>query len=307
MSARVEKQWKEKGLAGYPTEAILGTLGHYGVQLDEASFKAAAADRFPLELAVDWKPKWKGTGQFAPFPYAAANELFNRLLPQQATPMKTAQVVLELIAHALKREAGHDDASLQEAFQHWDELVPQLPPDGDRRDTFLRELVGFLESWTETFNELPERLAKAGKREEAMRFALVHEVLFTSRQGCMSALVRAHCGEREAAVADLKAWAQEASRDVFARHPPSMGSYQLEEFEAAKVLGLGVFDEPRSRKWGLADSSPTCWGTWCRKSVAMASSGPRCAAGWSEPMPIRVGITESSAHALRSSWERICR
>ena len=253
MSARVEKQWKEKGLAGYPTEAILGTLGHYGVQLDEASFKAAAADRFPLELAVDWKPKWKGTGQFAPFPYAAANELFNRLLPQQATPMKTAQVVLELIAHALKREAGHDDASLQEAFQHWDELVPQLPPDGDRRDTFLPEPFGFLEPWTETFNELPERLAKAGKREEAMRFALVHEVLFTSRQGCMSPGAGAPGSGRRRW--PTSGWAQEASRDVFARHSALDGLYQLEEFEAAKVLGLGVFDEAAEQgKWGLADS-----------------------------------------------------
>lgn len=255
MSARVEKQWKEKGLSSYPIEAIFGTLGHYGIQLDEAGFKAAAADRFPLELAVDWQPKWKGTGQFGPFPYAAANELFSRLLPQQPTPMKTAHVVLELIAHALKRLAGHDDASLQEAFQHWDELVPLLPPDGDRRDAFLRELVGFLESWTQTFNELPERLAKAGKKEEAMRFASVHEVLFTSRQGCMRALVRAHSGEREAAVADLKAWAQEPTRDVFARHSALDGLYQLEEFEAAKASGLGVFDEAAVQgKWGLADS-----------------------------------------------------
>ena len=88
-----------------------------------------------------------------------------------------------------------------------------------------------------------------------MRFALVHEVLFTSSQGCMSALVRAHCGEREAAVADLKAWAQEASRDVFARHSALDGLYQLEEFEAANVLGLGVFDEAAEQgKWGLADS-----------------------------------------------------
>ena len=66
MTARVDKQWKDKGLTTYSTESILGTLGHYGLTIDEASFKASATSRFPLDLAMDWKPKWKGTGQFAP-------------------------------------------------------------------------------------------------------------------------------------------------------------------------------------------------------------------------------------------------
>ena len=101
MSARVDKQWKDKGLGGYSTEAILGTLGHYGVAYDEAGFKAAAAEKFPLELAMDWKSKWKGTGQFATFPYTAANELYTRLLPDSPTPMKGATQLIELIAHAL--------------------------------------------------------------------------------------------------------------------------------------------------------------------------------------------------------------
>lgn len=255
MSARVDKQWKDKGLTGYSTEAILGTLGHYGIALDEASFKATAASKFPLELAVDWKPKWKGTGQFAPFPYAAANELFNRLLPDLPAPMKTAHIVLDLIANALKLVAGREDAKLDDAFKNWDELVPRLPPKGDRRDAFLRELVTFLESWAQTFNELPERLAKAGKKDEAMRFALVHEVLFVDREGCMTALVRAQSGEREGAVADLKKWAEDTSRDIFARYSALDALFQLEEFEAAKPLGITVFDEAaKQEKWGLADS-----------------------------------------------------
>ncbi len=255
MTARVDKQWKEKGITTYSTESILGTLGHYGITIDEASFKASAAERFPLDLAIEWKPKWKGTGQFAPFPYAAANELFNRLLPDQPTPMKTAHVVLDLIANALKLVAGREDAKLDEAFKGWDETVPRLPPKGDSRDAFLRELVTFLESWAQTFNELPERLAKAGKKEDAMRFALVHEVLFTDRDGCMTALVRAQTGEREGAVADLKKWADDTSRDVFARYAALDALFQLEEFETAKPLGIAVFDEAaRQEKWGLADS-----------------------------------------------------
>ena len=255
MSARVDKQWKDKGLTTYSTEAILGTLGHYGVTLDEAGFKASAADRFPLELAIDWKPKWKGTGQFAPFPYAAANELFNRLLPDAPAPMKTAHIVLDLIANGLKEVAGREDAKLADAFKNWDDLVPRLPPKGDRRDAFLRELVTFLESWAQTFNELPERLAKVGKKDQALRFALVHEVLFTDREGCMTALVRAQSGEREGAVADLKKWAEDTSRDIFARYSALDALFQLEEFEVARSLGIAVFDEAaRQEKWGLADS-----------------------------------------------------
>ncbi len=255
MTARVDKQWKDKGLTTYSTESILGTLGHYGVTIDEASFKESATSRFPLDLAMDWKPKWKGTGQFAPFPYAAANELFDRLLPDQPTPMKTAHVVLDLIANALKLVAGREDAKLGEAFKNWDDAVPRLPAKGDSRDAFLRELVTFLESWAQTFNELPERLAKAGKKEDAMRFALVHEVLFTDRDGCMTALVRAQTGEREGAVADLKKWADDTTRDVFARYAALDALFQLEEFATAKPLGITVFDEAaRQEKWGLADS-----------------------------------------------------
>jgi hypothetical protein len=255
MTARVDKQWKDKGLTGYSTEAILGTLGHYGITLDEAGFKSTASSKFPLELAIEWKPKWKGTGQFASYPYAAANELFNRLLPDEPTPMKTAHVILDLIANGLKVVAAKEDANLAGAFKHWDEVVPKLPPKGDRRDSFLRELVTFLESWAQTFNELPERLAKAGKKDEALRFALVHEVLFTDREGCMTALVRAQTGEREAAVADLKKWAEDSSRDVFARYSALDAMFQLEEFEAAKPLGIAVFDAAAAEaKWGLADS-----------------------------------------------------
>lgn len=255
MSARVDKQWKDKGLTGFSTEAILGTLGHYGVTFDEAAFKAAANEKFPLELASDWKGKWKGTGQFATFPYAAANELSNRLLPDRPTPMKGATHLIELIAHALKLMGNMPDADLNGAFGRWDTLVAALPPKGDRRDAFLREFVTFIESWAQTFNELPERLAKAGKKDEALRFARVHEVLFTDREGCMTAVVRAHTGEKEAAVADLTKWAGDAARDVFARYSALDALVQLDEFEHVKTLGLSVFDAAAEKQsWGLADS-----------------------------------------------------
>ncbi|MFT3709553.1 MAG: hypothetical protein QM817_18145 [Archangium sp.] len=255
MSNRVDKQWKDKGLTGYSTEAILGTLGHYGIALDEGGFKTTANEKFPLELAIDWKPKWKGTGQFATFPYAAANELFSRLIPDKQSPMKTAHQVLELIAHALKLISGQADADLAAAFGRWDTAVAGLPPVGDRRDAFMREFVTFIESWAKTFNELPERLAKAGKKDEAMKFARVHEVLFADREGCMTAIVRAHTGEREAAVADLAKWSQDTGREIYARYSALDALLQLDEFEQIKSLGFGVFDAAAEQKqWGLADS-----------------------------------------------------
>ncbi|MFO0597282.1 MAG: hypothetical protein U0228_18355 [Myxococcaceae bacterium] len=255
MNARVDKQWKDKGLSGYSTEAILGTLGHYGVGYDEAGFKALAAEKFPLELAVEWKPKWKGTGQFATFPYAAANELFGRLLPEKPAPMKAAHQVIELIAHALKTLGQVADADLNAAFGRWDALAASLPAPGDRRDAFMREFVTFIESWAKTFNELPERLAKAGKKEEALKFARVHEVLFADREGCMTAVVRAYSGEKEAAVADLAKWSADAARDVYARYSAIDALVQLEEFETVKKLGIDVFDAAAEKKqWGLADS-----------------------------------------------------
>lgn len=56
-------------------------------------------------------------------------------------------------------------------------------------------------------------------------------------------------------MADLKKWAEDATRDVFARYSALDALFQLEEFEHAKSLGIAVFDEAaKEAKWGLADS-----------------------------------------------------
>ena len=73
MSAdRVDKQWKERGLEQYSTQAIIGSLNHYGVTVDEAGFRQLAAERYPLEIAGTWRGTWKGKGQFLQLPYVAA-------------------------------------------------------------------------------------------------------------------------------------------------------------------------------------------------------------------------------------------
>ena len=71
----------------------------------------------------------------------------------------------------------------------------------------------------------------------------------------MTALVRAQSGEREGAVADLKKWAEDTARDVFARYSALDALFQLEEFEVARSVGIAVFDAAaKEEKWGLADS-----------------------------------------------------
>ncbi len=254
MSERVEKQWKDKGLAAYSTSAIIGTLNHYGVKLDEPALKAAAADRSPLELAGEWGRTWKGTGQFAAFPYAAANELIARLFPERPTPMRVAQNLLELIAQGLRVASGQP-GDLGPAYATFEKFVPNLPAVGERRDAFLQELVSFIESWARPFNELPTQLAKAGKKEDALRFATVQETLFTDREGCVKALVRAETGEREAAITELDAWAADTSREVFKRYSALDALYQLQAWGGIKAAGLSVFDVAAAQeKWTLADS-----------------------------------------------------
>jgi hypothetical protein len=254
MAERVDKQWKDKGLAGYSTAAIIGTLNHYGIALDEASLATEAADKSPLEVAGAWGRTWKGTGQFVTFPYAAANELFARLFPDRPTPMTVARTVLELIAQGLKVVAGQP-GDLAAPFDAFEKAVPALPPVGERRDAFLREFVSFIEAYARPFNDLPTQLAKAGRGAEALRFAGVQETLFTDREGCVKALVRAALGERDAALAELTTWAGDAARDAFKRYSALDALYQLEAWDAVKTTGLAVFDAAATEeRWALADS-----------------------------------------------------
>jgi hypothetical protein len=255
MADRVDKQWKERGLATYSTAAIVGTLNHYGIALDEAALREAAKEATPLELAGAWKGAWKGTGQFATFPYAAANELLGRLFPDRPTPMKLATSLVELISAAVRRLDGKP-ADVAAAFAAWDAVAAGLPPEGQRRDMFVGEVVGFLEPWAKPFGDLPVLLAREGQREDALRFALVHEVLFPDRRGCATAVVRATLGEREVVVGELTGWAGDAARDVFQRYGAIDALFQLEAWEGIQAHGLAIFDlAAEQAKWTLADST----------------------------------------------------
>ena len=252
-SERVDKQWKEKGLSQYSTPAILGTLKHYGVAIDEAGLEAAG-EKYPLELAQSWKPSWKGTGQFALFPYAAADELLRRLFPERATPMQVANALVKLMAEALKILEGTAQ-DLAAPLAEVKKLEASLPAPGDRRDVFNSELIGFLDTWGSTFNDLPKRLATAGKREAALQFGQVQEAIFTERAGVMSALVEAICGDRAAAVRDLVGKVVEDGRDPYARYAALDALVQLDELDVVKHAGLTLFDAvEQAQAWALADS-----------------------------------------------------
>src|SRR4051812_7684016 len=97
MADRVDKNWQTGGLKGYSTEAILGTLSHYGAKVDEAGYRKLAADSYPMAIATQWHEGWKGTGQFARFPFAAAEELWSRWEKERLLPSALAEKLGALI------------------------------------------------------------------------------------------------------------------------------------------------------------------------------------------------------------------
>ncbi len=251
---RVDKSWKTKGLGGYSNDAILNTLRHYGVTVDETGFRDLAKESTPLHIAGAWKPSWKGTGQFQQFPYAAAEELLTRYFPERLTPFQLAQTVIAAILRASAVMGGQADASA-EVFEEFEAKKATLPAPGEQRNLFNSELIGFLERFQQPFNSLPKDLAKAGHRELAMKFARLHEGIFPDRVGAITALVRAVTDDREPAIKELVALGADASRDVFSRHAAVDSLFQAEAWEALKPVGLSLFDACADKNvWPVADS-----------------------------------------------------
>src|SRR4051812_25404637 len=117
MADRVDKNWQKIGLQGYSTEAIVGTLGHYGHPMDEASFRQLATDHYPMGIAEQWHQGWKGTGQFARFPFAAAQELWKRWVTDRMLPSEFAEAVGKLVLVLSQLLDGRADAPVGVAFK----------------------------------------------------------------------------------------------------------------------------------------------------------------------------------------------
>ncbi len=256
MSAdRVDKQWKTKGLSGYSTGAILGTLNHYGVKVDEAGFKTLGAAQYPMQIAGEWKLAWKGTGPFLPFPYAAADELMRRIFPDRVTPAHLAEKIVTVLGRASELLQGAP-ADLGPGLDELEKLVATLPAPGETRSLFTSELVGFLDRFAEPFEQLPSALQRAGHAALAQRTATAQETLFPDRKGVVTALLEAQAGASTEGIAKLAALVTAATdRTIFTRYWALDALSQLEALEPLKQHGLSLFDDAaKENRWPLADS-----------------------------------------------------
>ncbi len=251
---RVDKAWKDKGLAGYSTSALLGTLQHYGAAVDEATAKQSLAGKFPMEVARAWQATWTGKGQFAAFPYAAADELLKRLFPETPTPLTLASALITLTERAVAQAQGKPPEGFDRAFELAEAAIAQLPTADDRREVYLRELLGTLRTVAGPFNAMPKALFDAGQKDAGLRFAKVVEAIFTERAGCVTALLRALGGDA-AALDELKAKAADAAGDMYGRYAALDCLAQASAFAQLRETGLGVFDAAaQAQDWELADA-----------------------------------------------------
>jgi|APLak6261675434_1056106.scaffolds.fasta_scaffold00974_3 hypothetical protein len=246
---RVDKSWHTKGIDCYSVPAILGTLAHYGVAVTETEFLEAAKEDFPLFIAQRWHQQWKGTGQFSRFPAAAAEELWRRLKPEEIAPTDLTLALINLLSSLDRALDGKPDDGTQETrFKVVEGYLPRLPPEGDRREKFMAEMVAALGEWLEVTDTMAEALARKNQPALADRFVALEEALFPVRQGTATALVKAAKGDVDGAVKDLVVIAGDAKRDDFARLSAIDALFDYEQHDAAKRFTLELVDRAEQQK-----------------------------------------------------------
>ena len=209
---RVDKKWQEKGIDKYSTEAILGTLQHYGVATDEASFKKLAAEKYPMTIAAEWSEKWKGTGQFKGLLQIAIGALWTRWMPGQLTPEAVGVPLLGVLRGLVEGDAAITD----KAFGVLDKELERLPS-GEKRALFMRELEPWLDASRLSIEGLVDDLAQKGKTAEAQKLAAVSDRLFPDRADVVKAVLEARTGDKAQAKAALTAIARDAARPDMVR------------------------------------------------------------------------------------------
>lgn len=233
MADRVDKSWQKKGLEGFSTPAIIATLQHYGVQVDDAAFRELTKDSYPLQVANDWHGQWKGTGQFSKFPYAAATELYKRAWPERLAPADFAKALADLLRalQALLNEAPNPPVAA--GFEKVASLRERVPK-GDALQNFMDEVIIQLgDGGARAFDELAEQLARDGHVEQANAFAALEEQLLPDRRGIASAVVQAVVGDSAAALQSLEAIAQDEGRTDESRVVALDALIHLDAFEPA--------------------------------------------------------------------------
>lgn len=245
---RVEKGWQSQGLGKYSTEAILGTLGHYGITVTEEDFRQLAEKGYPLSIGSEWAQKWKGTGPFKPFPFAAAQELWRRWVPDRVAPHELSEALAELMGTLMSRLQGSQGADAQgaSAFEKMNALRSRIPVDdkGAPLVGFIEEALGvFNERIVEQFDGLAEALAEGGFGEDAEAFADLEEFLLPERRGISKAIVRATKGDTSGAAADLTAIVGDASRAPITRLLGVEGLIHIEAHAEAASSGRALLAE----------------------------------------------------------------
>lgn len=247
---RVDKGWQNKGIDTYSTEAILGTLAHYGVTIDEAAFKAAAAEDYPFAIARTWHQHWKGVGQFSVFPAAASEELWRRWLPGQVTPTDIALGVLHLLEDLAGLVDGEpDEGTLETRFKVVEAYLPKIPQEHPRHDRFVSELLSaFGQDGMKTFDAMAEALVRAKHDALADRFVAIEETILVQRKDIAKAIVQAERGDLAGAVKVVSAIATDPSRDIWNRLSAVDALFDFEELGLAKQALLPLFDEAEKSK-----------------------------------------------------------
>jgi hypothetical protein len=249
MADRVDKKWAEKGLEAYGADAIFNTLRHYGVDLDEPGFRAAAAVEYPLSMAVDWHERWKGMGQFSRFPAAAAEELWRRFMAPELAPTDLTLVLVRLLTVLDEAVQGKpDDGTRDTRFTIVEAYLPKLPTDPGRRDKFMTEATGALGEWLEDFDSMAEELARAKLPELAARYVAIEEALLPVRKGSASALVKAASGDVAGATAELLAVADDHQRTDYARLSAVDGLMDLDRLDDARRVLLELLEKAEQGK-----------------------------------------------------------
>ncbi len=251
---RIDKSWHKNGLEDYSLEAILGTLAHYGVNTDETGFKAMAADALPMSIAQEWHETWKGVGQFSKLPYAAANELWRRFVPDRLRPVDFADALGDLLValQDLIEEAPNE--AVAPAREKVEALRPKLPTDEEKLAEYMDEVfIQFGDEGADVFDELAEELAKAGRHDEARAFVALEESLLPERRGVAAAVVRAAAGERDQAIAELEKIAQDSTRSEDSRLLALDGLIHLDAHEPALThANKGLDEAEKAEDWHLA-------------------------------------------------------
>ncbi|MGQ0504922.1 MAG: hypothetical protein ACT4TC_06340 [Myxococcaceae bacterium] len=249
-SEKVDKHWQKAGLASYSEGAIIATLVHYGVPVDAALVKELAAKRYPLSMAAEWIQSWKGTGQFAPFPLAAADELWRRSRPDTLSPDAVAETLADLVNELGELLGRGKSPALDAAFAKAEGVLPKVPQkDGSNDEDFLDDVFGRMdEALIRAFDEVAEQLAKAGKVSEAERFASVEETLMPPRKGVVRALIQAAKGDQAGAVSALVALGNDGTREGATQLLPIDGLIHLGANEESLKLAKAQLEKAETAK-----------------------------------------------------------